>query len=632
MGTVYVATHDRLGRKVALKVIAPELALDETFRARFLRESELAASLDHPNTIPIYDADEVDGVLYLAMRYVSGPSLQALIKERGALSPADTLMITEQIGSALDAAHATGLVHRDVKPANILVAEPGDHAYLCDFGLAKRTSSEGATLTGSFLGTVDYSSPEQIEAAHSTAQRPVLLGCVLLSALTGLPAVRRRRQTSPCSRRICATCRLARWAAGSGDRQGHGEGSGRSLRDREALASAFAGAVDRAARAAGLPPIPPLLDAETLVLRRPFRRRWLVAALVGLVAIAAGAAALTMHGSDGAANADPKLRTFVDRIENVLEQSESGRGEISAALDAAFDCSLAPRAAGRQIASVADNRQSILLQLGTLQTPTEQADEVVTLLQGALQHSIEADRHYRDGLFAVAPKTARSCQTRISGSRRGRTPRRPSRSNASSRHSIRWQIDSTGARGLPTRSDELDRRQEPARSSRGDDVALRLGHLERALERAQLVVAPAGQAVDVRPREGQLQVEHRVVRRLDDLGGLSNQPVRSFQISLPGQHACANQAAARVRLEVVRCSHSFGLVCELERLVIAPELECRLRAQTDDSGEVARFELSASRVWPSASSSYARSTAPAQSSVSPMTIEAPAHQIGLLSS
>ena len=112
-----------------------------------------------------------------------------------------------------------------------------------------------------------------------------------------------------------------------------------------------------------------------------------------------------MHGSDGAANADPKLRTFVDRIENVLEQSESGRGEISAALDAAFDCSLAPRAAGRQIASVADNRQSILLQLGTLQTPTEQADEVVTLLQGALQHSIEADRHYRDGLFAVAPKT-----------------------------------------------------------------------------------------------------------------------------------------------------------------------------------------------------------------------------------
>ena len=177
-------------------------------------------------------------------------------------------------------------------------------------------------------------------------------------------------------------------------------------------------------------PIPPLLDAETLVLRRPFRRRWLVAALVGLVAIAAGAAALTMHGSDGAANADPKLRTFVDRIENVLEQSESGRGEISAALDAAFDCSLAPRAAGRQIASVADNRQSILLQLGTLQTPTEQADEVVTLLQGALQHSIEADRHYRDGLFAVAPKTCPLLPNEDFRPRRGRTPRRPSRSNA----------------------------------------------------------------------------------------------------------------------------------------------------------------------------------------------------------
>jgi serine/threonine-protein kinase len=405
MGTVYVATHDRLGRKVALKVIAPELALDETFRARFLRESELAASLDHPNTIPIYDADEVDGVLYLAMRYVSGPSLQALIKERGALSPADTLMITEQIGSALDAAHATGLVHRDVKPANILVAEPGDHAYLCDFGLAKRTSSEGATQTGSFLGTVDYSSPEQIEGRPLDGRSDLYsLGCVLYHCLTGRKPYERDsdfavleahlRDPPPSLAGPLDPVIARATAKDPGDRYETGE----------ALASAFAGAVDPEATRA-VPPIPPPLDAETLVLRRPFRRRWLVAALVGLVAIAAGAAALTMHGSDGATNADPKLRTFVDRIENVLEQSESGRGEISAALDAAFDCSLAPRAAGRQIASVADNRQSILLQLGTLQTPTEQADEVVTLLQGALQHSIEADRHYRDGLFAVAPKT-----------------------------------------------------------------------------------------------------------------------------------------------------------------------------------------------------------------------------------
>src|SRR5213080_2397694 len=105
MGTVYLATHKRLARKVALKVISPGLALDEDFRSRFLRESQLAASLDHPNVIPIYDADEVDGVLYLAMRYVNGPSLQSLVRERGSLTPAETRRVAEQIGGALDAAH-----------------------------------------------------------------------------------------------------------------------------------------------------------------------------------------------------------------------------------------------------------------------------------------------------------------------------------------------------------------------------------------------------------------------------------------------------------------------------------------------------------------------------------------------
>src|SRR6266487_5542025 len=104
MGTVFLATHERLGRKVALKVISPELAHDEDFRSRFLRESELVASLDHPNVIPIYDADEVDGVLYLAMRYVDGPSLRDRISVQQRLSPEETLRIAEQIGSALDAA------------------------------------------------------------------------------------------------------------------------------------------------------------------------------------------------------------------------------------------------------------------------------------------------------------------------------------------------------------------------------------------------------------------------------------------------------------------------------------------------------------------------------------------------
>src|SRR5947208_8015017 len=188
MGTVYLATHKRIGRKVALKVLSPELARGEDFRARFLRESQLAASLDHPNVIPIYDADEVEGVLYLAMRYVSGPSLQSLIRERGTLSTGDSLRLAEQIGGALDAAHGAGLVHRDVKPANILLAEPGRHAYLCDFGLAKRTSSHGMTQVGSFLGSVDYCSPEQIRGGPLDGRADVYsLGCVLFHCLAGRP-------------------------------------------------------------------------------------------------------------------------------------------------------------------------------------------------------------------------------------------------------------------------------------------------------------------------------------------------------------------------------------------------------------------------------------------------------------
>jgi Protein kinase domain len=403
MGSVYLATHERLGRKVALKLIAADLASDATFRARFLRESQLAASLDHPNVIPIYDADEVEGVLYLAMRYVGGPSLHALVNERGPMAPSKALTIAGQIGGALDAAHGAGLVHRDVKPANILVAEPGGHAYLCDFGLAKRASAEGVTQTGSFLGTVAFCSPEQIEGRPLDGRSDLYsLGCVFFYCLTGSPPYVREsdfavleahlREPPPAVGDAALDPVLAKaMAKDPGDRYETGG----------ALATAFAGALDpEATRAA--PPPRPAPEAETRVLRRRPRRAWLVAAAAVAFAAALAAAGLSLHGS-GSDGQDAKLRTFVDRIENVLEQSAGGREQISAALDAAFDCSMAPRAAGRQIASVADNRQSILLQLGTFQTPTEQADEVVTLLQGALQHSIEADRHYRDGLFAVAP-------------------------------------------------------------------------------------------------------------------------------------------------------------------------------------------------------------------------------------
>src|SRR5919198_5580572 len=155
MGVVYRATHLALGRPVALKLIASDLASDRDFRARFKRESQLAASIDHPNVIPVYEAGEQDGVLYLAMRYVDGVDLGRLAAANGGLPPQRAVAITAQVAAALDAAHRRGLVHPDVKPANVLITGDGDeeHAYLTDFGLTKQSGSGSAlTRTGVFVG------------------------------------------------------------------------------------------------------------------------------------------------------------------------------------------------------------------------------------------------------------------------------------------------------------------------------------------------------------------------------------------------------------------------------------------------------------------------------------------------
>jgi serine/threonine protein kinase len=192
MSTVFLSESLRLARKVAVKVLAQDLADEDTFRERFVRESLIAASLDHPNVIPIYDAGEFDGLLYIAMRYVQGPQLKAVIQTSGPL-PADRLLpIMSQVGGALDAAHARGLIHRDVKPGNILVdalggQRPADHVYLCDFGLTKQASSHsGLTQTGQFIGTIDYIAPEQIEGKDVDARTDIYsFGCVLYECLTG---------------------------------------------------------------------------------------------------------------------------------------------------------------------------------------------------------------------------------------------------------------------------------------------------------------------------------------------------------------------------------------------------------------------------------------------------------------
>jgi DNA-binding beta-propeller fold protein YncE len=190
MGVVYRATQLALQRPVALKLIATESAHDASFRERFKRESQLAASIDHPNVIPIYEAGEVDGSLFLAMRYVEGTDLGALIGAQGALDPAHAVRIVAQVAAGLSAAHALGLVHRDVKPANVLIAAGEDeHVYLADFGLTKHASSaQGLTQPGMFVGTLDYSAPEVIRGDGADPRADVYaLGCVLFHCLTGRP-------------------------------------------------------------------------------------------------------------------------------------------------------------------------------------------------------------------------------------------------------------------------------------------------------------------------------------------------------------------------------------------------------------------------------------------------------------
>src|SRR5881396_1473650 len=189
MGTVYSAEETSTKRRVALKLLAPELARDERFRRRFLRETELAASLDHPHIVPTLASGEEGGTLYLAMAHVEGSDLRELLRREGRLEPERALDLLEQVAGGLDAAHAAGLVHRDVKPGNILVTEgpDGEHAYVCDFGLARHVSSV-SSLTGErgFVGTIDYVPPEQIEGGTIDGRADVYsLGCVLYECLAG---------------------------------------------------------------------------------------------------------------------------------------------------------------------------------------------------------------------------------------------------------------------------------------------------------------------------------------------------------------------------------------------------------------------------------------------------------------
>ena len=201
MAVVFRAVDERLGRRVALKLLAPALSADEAFRQRFIRESRAAAAVDDPHIIPVYEAGEAGGVLFIAMRYVPGGDVRTLVSQHGPMPVARIGAIIFSVASALDAAHAAGLIHRDVKPANMLVdirPDRPDHVYLSDFGLSKGAmSSSGLTGTGQFLGTVDYCAPEQIEGRPADGRADqYALACTAFELLAGTAPFRREQATA----------------------------------------------------------------------------------------------------------------------------------------------------------------------------------------------------------------------------------------------------------------------------------------------------------------------------------------------------------------------------------------------------------------------------------------------------
>jgi DNA-binding beta-propeller fold protein YncE len=332
MGVVYRARHLLLDRERALKAIVPELSADPKFRQRFERESRLAASIEHPNVIPIHHAGEEKGLLYLAMRLVEGRDLRAMIDEYAALDPRQVARIVSAVAAALDAAHARGLVHRDVKPANILIEYRGvsDHVFLTDFGIS-RISGRGGTVTstGEFLGSVDYVAPEQVEGREVDGRADVYsLGCVAYHALTGEPPFPRDNDLA----RLFAHANAPRPHPSDVAAQLPAEVDDVIARamaidpdDRYPTAGAFAADLERAV--GGVAPSPgrvagpgPASEGATRRIRAaPARRVGLVAVLAAAALAAAAALVIAPSGddggsggSDGSGRPQPSITATVD--------------------------------------------------------------------------------------------------------------------------------------------------------------------------------------------------------------------------------------------------------------------------------------------------------------------------------
>ena len=320
MGVVYLAEQDSPRRKVALKILTPQLANDPSFRERFRRESEAAASIEHPSVVPIYGAGESDGQLYLAMRYVEGTDLGTLIAREGPLAPERAARICTQIAEALAAAHRRGVVHRDVKPGNVLL-DADDHAYLSDFGLVRQTHiGTGITKTGQLTGTIDYVAPEQIRGDQVDGRADVYsLGCVLFECLVGEPPFRRDTEVAtlyahlesptprPSERRPGIPLALDEVVT---------EATAKSADERFASAHDLASALS-----VGMGGPPPSLH-------RPERRRAIVGWVVAALAVVAVGVAVAITLSDGEAGPASSPDEVITPEQNTVLAIDTETGEF----------------------------------------------------------------------------------------------------------------------------------------------------------------------------------------------------------------------------------------------------------------------------------------------------------------
>ena len=297
MGVIYRARDPELDRVRALKVLAAERSADDEFRERFRRESRQAAAIEHPNVIPVYRAGEEDGRLFLVMRFVDGPSLAEVLADRGRLGLDETVDLVHQVAVGLDAAHAAGLVHRDVKPANILLED--GRAFLGDFGISKLAEAGNQlTSTGQFVGTVDYVAPEQLEGEAVDRRADVYsLACVAFHVLTGEPPFARDTQLAT----MFAHANAPRPEAGPGVpskiRETLTRGMAISPDDRPASAGEFAAELERAAGTSSVATTERLTTPTRDRLRA--RRLLLVAGLAGLVAVVAAVVLIATLDDDG---------------------------------------------------------------------------------------------------------------------------------------------------------------------------------------------------------------------------------------------------------------------------------------------------------------------------------------------